>query len=747
MDYEQDKQVSKRIIVTGIVQGVGFRPYVYHLCKKHSVYGTVRNLGGQVEIIATSALLNIENLLQELRKHGGNTYEILSMDVEDIPVKVFSDFKIIKSGSNHDIAIIPPDLPMCRECEKELYQMGNKRYENPFISCAACGPRYTIIKKLPYDRINTTMKEFAMCPSCKEEYTSPDSRRFHAQTISCNDCGPYLIFNELSNRDAFMAAVTVIKSGGIIGVKGIGGYHYACSPMIEETVMNLRKLKGREEKPFAVMFPNMKAIEEYCISSKEEKKLLESNARPIVLLRVKEKKMAESTGKGSLYCGAFLPYTSLQKMLLDQCGPLIMTSANLSGQPIIKEDNKILSVRSPYLKGVLYHTRQIIRSVDDSVAKVIDKKPQLIRRSRGFAPYPLLLGKEEGSSEIFAAGSDLKGAFCLYKKGYAYVSQYFGDLEEKAIFDEYRNSYYDLKDLLSINPDKVVCDMHPGYHSSRYAETLGLPVLFVQHHHAHIASVMAEHNLRGKVIGVAMDGTGYGVDGNIWGSEFLLCEGSNYKRAAHLRYTNILGGDSSMKDGRKTATCFLYESGITNSRDERSNVIQAAVKNHVNTVLSSSMGRLFDAAASILRIRDYNTYEGECAIELEKEATLASEKNLTPPELFFAIHEGNDMIEIDYRPLLKEIYHMANHMDAGIIALAFHNAVAHMILKVCEIMRKNHGTNVVAMSGGVFQNSLLTDKVLRLLRREKFIIYMNRIVPPGDGCISLGQTYIGTMSK
>lgn len=743
MDNGKITKITKQILVTGIVQGVGFRPYIYRVAKKYNIDGTVRNIGGKVEIIVQSTNQDFHAFLQEINYNKENNYKITNISFEDIEYMEFSDFKIIESGNNHEIAIIPPDLPVCKECEKELYKMGDRRYENPFISCMACGPRYTIIEKLPYDRIHTTMKEFPMCPSCENEYTSPNSRRFHAQTISCNDCGPYLLFDKFTNKDAFLTAVSILKSGGIIAVKGIGGYHFACSPFLEETVVNLRKLKGREEKPFAVMFENLDSVREYCILSEEEKTLIESKARPIVLLNTTKREMAKSTNKESQYCGAFLPYTALQKMLVDRCGPLIMTSANISNQPIIKDDEEMLSISSPYLKGVLYHTRKIIRSVDDSVAKIIDHKPQLIRRSRGFVPYPVFLPEDNKDLQIFAAGSDLKAAFCLYKKGYAVVSQYFGDLEELSIFDEYKNAVDDLTGLLSIVPNLAVCDLHPNYYSARYAKNLGLPILFVQHHHAHIASVMAEHDLKGKITGVAFDGTGYGADGNIWGGEFLLCEGGDYKRVAHLKYTPLLGGDGSMRDGKKSATCFLLDAKLNKYiKDNRSHMFESAIKNNINTVLSSSMGRLFDAVASILGIQDENGYEGECAIKLEKEAALAQNTHRVPPELSFIINHEDGIIKIDPRPLLERICSLVDQTDAGLLALGFHYAVANGILRVCEIIRVEHNSNTVALSGGVFQNSLLTKRVLKILRENDFNVYMNQDVPPNDGCISLGQTYV-----
>ena len=864
MDKGKDKFITKKLRAYGIVQGVGFRPLVYRIAKKHNITGYVRNVGGYVEIVAQGEDTDITDLVQELISSSGS-HELVKLEIKELGTasganefeledtfELYEDFTITGSGESEEVSIIPPDLPVCPECMKELGAPHNRRYLNPFISCISCGPRYTILEELPYDRHTTAMKDFTMCPDCMEEYDAPGERRFHAQTISCNDCGPYLIFRdnrksngdsysrdklpgngiepadaseyeadhkkmshtdigckEMSRKDmgckemgckemkqkdirhknisrndlnynhrsyeksnygsaghevikhkagnldifeqeALQKAAAIICEGGIVAVKGIGGYHLVCSPFREDAVLNLRKLKGREEKPFAVMFEHIAQIEEYCPVSDEEKVLLETKARPIVLLCMREDIFAPSTNKGSIYLGAFLPYTPLQLLLIKECGPLIMTSANLSGQPILTDDDRMLSLPSPYLDGVLYNKRKIVRFVDDSVAKVIDKKPQLIRRSRGYVPYPVFLTEKNSRSgrdkeeAVFAAGGDLKAAFCLYKKGNAVVSQHFGDLEEEAVMGEYEKAYSDLTGLLKIAPALAVCDLHPNYHSSEFAKGLNLPVLKVQHHHAHIASVMAEHDLQGKVIGIAFDGTGYGTDGNIWGSEFLLCEGAGFLRAAHLAYAPMLGGDASMRDAEKTAACFLLNAGLGEYvTDTRKDIINAALSHKINTVRTSSMGRLFDAAASILGIAHINKYEGECAALLEKEAVLALRRGVEPVRLSFAFCEAYEIIEIDPKPVLNDLCRLRDTQEAGALALGFHYALAEAAAYVCRLLRRKYQSNTVALSGGVFQNSILSGRTCRLLRDQGFEVYMNLAVPPNDGGISLGQTYIG----
>ena len=753
MDNGKEKETAVKIKVCGIVQGVGFRPLVYRTARELGLKGWVRNVGGDVEIVAQASKTALNQFLCDLKENKNQRYEILNMEMEEQPVSELADFVITPSGDAKEISMIPSDLPVCRECLRELADQSDRRYGNPFISCMACGPRYTIIEDMPYDRDNTVMKDFPVCNKCKKEYTSPESRRFHAQTISCNDCGPYLLYQdnrqreaeELTDREALKKAIKVLVDGGIVAVKGIGGYHLVCSPFLETSVVRLRQCKGREEKPFAVMFHSVSEIKKYCNVSKEEEMLLTSKARPIVLLAMQEDHMAPSANKRSLYCGAFLPYTPLQHLLTEELGPLIMTSANASGQPIIREDKGMCSFSDPYLDGVLYHKRRIVRSVDDSVAKIVAGSPQLIRRSRGYVPYPVILQNQKSvKEEVFAAGGDLKAAFCLSHGVKAVVSQYFGDLEECSVMEEYKKSYKDLTHLLNITPKLAVCDLHPNYFSSRFTQSLMLPIIKVQHHHAHIASVMAEHGLEGPVIGVAFDGTGYGTDGSIWGGEFLICKGKEFVRAAHLRPFPVLGGDQSMRDGKKTAVCYLHHAGLDSSfPDERKHLITAALDQKINTVLTSSMGRLFDAAASVLQIAQENRYEGECAILLEREAEIARREHIKPPSLPFLITKEDDILELDPRPFFEAAVNCRDKEKNGALALGFHHAAAQGIAEICEKLRGQYHTSDVALSGGVFQNTILTELTLTLLRERGFHVYVNRLVPPGDGGLSLGQIYLG----
>lgn len=851
MDYGENTKITKKLIVHGIVQGVGFRPLVYHIATKYSVSGYVKNMGGVVEIVVQTTQANYALFLAELREKKG-AWEIRDIIEEDVSEDmVYASFKIVESSGSNLISILPPDLSLCKDCEDELLKDTDRRYRNPFISCTACGPRYTITKTFPYDRCNTSMSDFPMCDCCEDEYTTTKDRRFHAQTISCHDCGPYLIWHpgELTKEAALNEAIHQIKEGQIIAVKGIGGYHFVCSPFLERTVKNLRLLKEREEKPFAVMFPNMDTIKEYCDVSKEEEELLISTAKPIVLLREKGQHFAASTNKGSKYCGAFLPYTPIQLLLTKECGPLIMTSANISHQPIIKDDETILALESEYLGGVLYHKREILRSVDDSVAMIVNQKPLYTRRSRGYVPYPVFLNRQDtilidkkakdkkisnntskdsqthfiDSTDILAFGGDLKATFTLYKNGAAIVSEYFGDLEENAVMEQYQKAIKDLSNLFQINPKLLVCDLHPNYHSVQLAKSYNLPLMQVQHHQAHIASVMAEHNLTQKLIGIAFDGTGYGIDGAIWGGEFFIWEpeinqniyneenpniynkenpnkdnGSNpnmyngnnsniysgnnpnkdscelqekqklisledknshlisldgklngqFKRAAHLAYAPLIGGDSSMKDGKKSSTCLLHHYGLDSFIDDkRAPLICSALDHNINTIQTSSMGRLFDAVSSILDICHYNQYEGEGAILLEQAALEAIDMAEPVPKLEFSYYENDNTINIDPKPMLESLCKLKGTINSSLLSLSFHYAISEMIVTLCKHLREREKTNVVAISGGVFQNRILLEETIHRLSKNGFQVYWNTIVPPNDGGISLGQTYLGLLKS
>lgn len=738
------------IMISGVVQGVGFRPFVAGLAAFLGIRGTVLNAGGSVEISAEAPPGILKIFMEDIRAQAPINSHIAEMTVETMPYQGFADFRILRSipVGRAQMSFIPPDVSICDDCVRELRDHGNRRYRHPFISCASCGPRYSIADRLPYDRCSTSMQDFEMCPACSGEYTGADDRRYHAQTLSCHECGPQLLFKgtvDLAGEDALNEAARTIRHGGMIAVKGIGGYHLACSPYNLEAVARIRSFKKREEKPFAVMFPDMDSLEACCTVDGQERNLLLSAARPIVLLIRKESGICPEVYKDSRYLGAFLPYTPLHFLLTEACGPLVMTSANLSGSPIIADDEEMLRQGTSLLDGVLYHRRKIRTGIDDSVALSMDGNILVSRYSRGYAPLPVRLGKPS-AIPLLAAGGDLKSSFCLLQDQNAYISQFFGDLENERSYTTYTEGIRHLKRILRISPQAVVCDSHPGYFSHTYADGTGLPVLQVQHHFAHIASVMAEHALTEPVIGVAFDGTGYGEDGAVWGGEFLLCTPAGFERRGHLEYTVLCGGDAISSDSRLCAYAHLHAAGLdTFFKDERSAVIRSAIDHKVNTIRSSSMGRLFDSVSAILGLSDTNRYEGQSAIILENSAYYAMTGGLKPYPLEFRIADYGGILTAGQIPLVQRIAEgISRGIPAGELALGFHEAAAKMVLEMCCRIRSSEKVSQVALSGGVFQNIVLFRRCLELLRKNGFVVYYNQRVPSNDGGIALGQAYIGS---
>ena len=782
---------TEKIKLWGIVQGVGFRPFVAKIADRLDMKGQVLNIGGLVEITVTDTPSRIDSFVDTLVAEKPGPSEIVHIkrtvlgceESDDPGFADFADFEIIRSDEGDDeAAMIPADLAICPHCLKELYDSKNPRYQHPFISCQICGPRYTIIDRIPYDRDNTSMIDFPMCGFCESEYTDLKDRRHHAQTISCHDCGPQLMCNETrsgvgshctldctDDGQILDRAADMLKNDGVIAFKSVGGYNLVADPFNKEAVRKLREIKHRESKPFAVMFRSLDEIRKYCHVDEVEAKLLESSARPIILL---EHKLKEMDGmwmddlKRSRFVGSFLPSFAAQYMLLDRISPLIFTSANPSDMPMIKDEEEMaafterVNAEETLIDEIIYNRRNIRIRMDDSVTRVIDDQPQMIRRSKGYAPVPLYLepGSQLGGRCILATGGQLKNSFALSKGPFAYMSQYFGDMDSMENQNIYKENISRMAELFRIKPDMVVCDMHPLYFTTgfaeEYAKTNSLPLLKVQHHHAHVASVMAENSLKGSVIGVSFDGTGYGTDGNIWGGEFLLCEGPNMQRMAHLKYVEMIGGDSSMKDALRSALSYVADrdSGVPADEDgcrqimldisdiisygrdrvcakPDAELILKAIAAKINTVKSSSMGRLFDAVSCLLGISDYNDHEGKCAILLEDAAAFAKAQ---PGENYY--HPGCDAPDCIIPAKACEL------------ALKFHESIIDMILENCIEIREKTGASQVALTGGTFQNKILMEGVLEKLRDAGFEAYYNISVSPNDGGIALGQSFIAMHS-
>ncbi|MGI5874932.1 MAG: carbamoyltransferase HypF [Bacillota bacterium] len=754
--------MTEKITIWGIVQGVGFRPFIAKLGDEMGMKGVVRNAGGLVDIWVSDSEERIDAFVRAIRERKPEPAEIVHIRREKKEEREFPDFAIAQSGDLDDEApMIPADLALCPDCLSDLRDPENPRFRHPFISCMACGPRYTIIDRLPYDRDNTAMIDFPMCGFCAGEYTDRGDRRFHAQTISCHHCGPQLKVygGDEEGEDAVAKAVSLLKDGKIIAVKGVGGYNFICSPFCHEAVTSLRALKGREEKPFAVMFRDDRQAEEYAFVGEEERALLNSSARPIVLLETKKAVFSPEVNKTSRYTGCFLPSMGLQYLLIEDCGPLIVTSGNLSDSPMIREDRKMFRLyeeKKDLLAAVFYHDRDIRLVVDDSVVRVVDGRPQMNRRSKGYAPVPLYIADDAPVTKddrILALGGQLKAAFTLTKGHFAYVSQFFGDLDSEEIRANYVENIEGMKALFHIEPKLLVTDMHPLYFTfdfaKRYGEEHDIPVMRVQHHHAHVASVMAEHQLTGDVIGVAFDGTGYGDDGTIWGGEFLLCSGGKYARVGHLQAVPMIGGDSSMKEGWKTAMCYMASLGGEAERsplaqDSRYAIVKAGLYHGINGIRSSSMGRLFDAVAALLGICGENRYEGECAIMLENAAAKAVSSGILPHQMVFMYWNDGGVWQISAAPIFQAIARgLRDGVPVEAMALGFHHAVGVMVAAVLEKITEETGVKQAALTGGVFQNKILMEYTLALLRGKGYDVYYNVSVGPNDGGVSLGQAYIG----
>lgn len=623
-------------------------------------------------------------------------FEIKNYTVKETEDIKFEDFKIIHSTNDKTIPFITPDLATCSDCEKQLKDKNNRRYKHPFISCVNCGPRYTIINTLPYDREHTVMEKFKLCNSCLNEYKHAFDRRCHAQTIACNDCGP-------KTNITIEKAVSILRQGKILAIKDIGGYHLACT-CNTESALELREIKGREKKPFAIMFTSLDEIKQYCKVSKKEEKLLTSPARPILLLE-KKVQLAKGICDESDYIGAFLPCNPIQIMILNKISPLIMTSANLSGEPIITDDEEI----KKFSVDILSHNRDILTPLDDSVIQINAGRTQFIRRARGYVPLAIDIGIK-AKKDTLCMGADLKSSFCILHSNYAYPSQYFGDLEDEDYFKSYKSNINRFSQLHSFKAEKIVADKHPLYHSAAIFNNDTL----IQHHLAHAYSVVAEHHLKGDILSFVFDGTGYGSDGAIWGGEVFL----NTNRVEHLQYTKMIASDEISKNADLCLACY-------NSSNE---FINKAIENNINTVSSSSMGRLFDAVCAALDIKHYNTYEGECAIALENCARKAGTSFYIKPSL---------------NP--KYIIEQIENADAKKedIALGFHLMLSQLILNIS----KKYNVSQITLSGGCFVNRILTSNTIRLLTENGFQVYTNEKVPCSDGGISLGQAYLSAMEE
>ncbi|MCL5024647.1 MAG: carbamoyltransferase HypF [Nitrospirae bacterium] len=830
-----------KITVKGIVQGVGFRPYVYTLAGSLNLRGYVTNTSDGVSIDVEGE--NLSDFIARLPSEAPDLSKIFEVSVDPLPARGYTGFRIIESRDEGRFTLISPDVSLCEDCLKELFDPENRRYLYAFINCTNCGPRYTITRSVPYDRPNTTMSVFGMCPQCREEYDAPGDRRFHAQPNACAKCGPQVTlevrsatFKAYEKAEPITGAITLLKEGAVVAMKGLGGFHIACDAMNDGAVRRLRERKRRSNKPFALMAPSLDAVEKFCEVSDDERSVLLSPMRPIVLLKKKQSfryLLAEAVSPHNQYLGVMLPYTPLHYLLFyhplratagdgmrsaettlrspgsfsspfpkegDQGNimplgvphfdALVMTSGNLSEEPIVKDNEEVFLKLSGLIDAALLHNREIFTGTDDSVVRLVkDQKvpgagsgerpdslelpsrkvssgrrttfpaTSFIRRSRGYTPEPVPLHDE--GPEVLGCGADLKNTFTVTKGSFAIPSQHIGDMENYETLRFFEGCLDTIRSVYRVRPEAIAHDLHPDYLSTRWAlkqraagGEKGVRTFGIQHHYAHVGSVMAEHGLKEKVIGVALDGTGYGTDGNLWGGEFLVADSRGFERVGHFRYIPLPGGEMAVKEPWRTAVSYLFDAaGDESSRCLKAigfsgrhgmDRIEAVLKlfhSRQFAPLSSGAGRLFDAASALLGICDRNTFEGEAAMALESFVVDGLEEGYAA-ELSEG-GEGREVLTVDFsRVMIGMVEDMIHGVDRRVVATKFHNAVSAAVVLMVRKISGIRSLKGVALSGGTFQNLYLLRRSMRLLSREGLNVFINRAVPCNDGGISLGQAYL-----
>ncbi len=735
-----------KLKLTGAVQGVGFRPFVYRIAVKNNLKGYIINSTEGVIIEIEGEEENINNFLIELNTEKPPLAHIFSQEIDELPLANFEKFEIKQSKEKGKKEVfILPDISTCDECLKELFNPNDRRYRYPFINCTNCGVRFSIIEKLPYDRKNTTMKKFKMCSKCEEEYKNPTNRRFHAEPNACHECGPYIsLFDNrkkhiADREEALKKTIDFIKEGKILAIKGVGGFHLVCDATKTSVIKTLRERKNRGEKPFAVMFKNIHMIKKFAKLTKFEEALIQSPERPIVIVEKKENTMLSDEVAPHLNrIGVFLPYSPLHYLITEDIDiPLVMTSANLSDEPIVKDNEEAFEKLSKFADYILIHNRDIKNRVDDSVVRVINKGISIIRRARGYAPLPISLNFELDKN-ILAVGGHQKNTIALGLKNKIILSQHIGDLETLSSQKAFEETIETFLNLYDFKPEVVISDLHPRYYSTHFAkkisEYMNIPHIKIQHHFSHALSLMAEHKLNEKLFAVVWDGTGYGTDGNLWGGEFLIADYREFKRISHLKYFRLIGGEKAVKEPKRVALSMLFEifgrdlpnvETIKYFSDKEINSLFNIWNKGLNSPLTSSIGRLFDAIASILGIRQTLSYEGQSGMIMENFYRWDIKDRYT-----LKIKDGL----VDWKPLIVEI--IEDKADLDVKISRFFNSLASLVLDIYE----NYGYGLkLGLSGGVFQNKYLTEKIIDLAKQKNIEVLIHRKVPTNDGGISLGQ--------
>ena len=764
------KEITWRIRVYGIVQGVGFRPTVSRHGTANKIRGTVCNKGPYVEIYAQGTKEQVEGFLKDLEERPPKRAAILKINTEDVTEETtthFGNFDIIESEKTKGEIFVSPDIAICEECKEEMYNPKDRRYLHPFINCTCCGPRLTILDALPYDRERTSMKEFPMCPDCAKEYNDEKTRRYDAQPVCCNICGPevYLIGRTERGREAITYTRQMIHDGRIVAIKGIGGFHLCCDATNEEAVRRLRTLKRRPAKPFAVMARDEEVAKRECVVTKEQEPILTGHQKPILLLdRANGGKLAPSVAPGNPKVGVMLPYAPVQLLIfqyddgIEMPDILVMTSGNTSGAPICREDREAIEELSGLCDAMLSHNRKIRIRADDTVMDFYKNEPYMIRRSRGYAPLPFMTSAD-WKGQVLAVGGELKNTFCIGADNRFYPSPYVGDLEDLRTVKALEETIYRFQTLLEVEPQIVVCDLHPKYNSTVVAERLGYPMIQVQHHYAHILSCMTENDCQEPVIGVSFDGTGYGTDGTIWGGEILLADYKDFTRFGSITPFLQIGGDASAKEGWRIAVSMIY--GYMKDREQAWEIIEklglcseqeskvqfTMADRKINAVMSTSAGRLFDAVSAILGIRRRSSFEGEASTALQFAAEEYEKQNilqLQNENIDEPLYKQEGQFLLNTRSLVQQIVEAKMQgIDSSRLAYFFHQALAEQIVAASVEARKSSGRQKVALSGGVFQNRLLLRMTEERLIEEGFEVLRHHMIPPNDGGIAIGQAAYG----
>lgn len=753
-----------RISVHGIVQGVGFRPFVYRLAHQLGLDGSVVNNGEGVAIHVGGPLPLLEQFVQSLREQAPPMARIVSLDARptDRPPAPGA-FRILPSQQGgRPNTQIAPDIAVCDDCLAELFDPGNRRFRYPFINCTNCGPRFSIVERIPYDRPNTSMRVFPLCADCAREYTDPLDRRFHAQPNACPVCGPQLSWHDREGRglpgDCLALAARALAEGGVVAIKGLGGFHLAVDGCSEEAVALLRTRKNRPAKPLAIMIRDLETAERFAWLSEQDKALLTSPEHPIVLMdRRSGSPLAEGVAPGLGAIGLMLPYTPLHHLLLDQPGipeALVMTSGNRSDEPICTGNDEALRRLRDLADFFLLHNREIVTRVDDSVARIIDGRSRLLRRARGYSPVPLQLRRP--TADILACGGEMKNSFCIVRRNEAYLSQHIGELTGVEQYDFFQESIAHLQAVLEVTPPNVACDLHPDYLSSRYAHGLAMPCREVQHHHAHIGAVLAEQGLDGPVLGIVLDGTGYGGDGTVFGGELFRADRGGFLRLGRLSHLPLPGGDRAALEPWRMALALLYAGSPAPSLDQRQlpaslapiavdkqRLLWQMMAKGLNCPRTSSCGRLFDAVAALLGLCLVSQYEGQAAMLLEHHATLATTTTTEPAYAVTIYEEGREQV-IDSAPLAGLLLRdLADSVPTAVIARRFHLWLVEALIELLRRVHSQTGLDQVVLAGGCMQNKLLFETLAERLREAAFSVHAGELAPMNDGGLSLGQAYLG----